>query len=258
MRVLIALFALLTVTTATATAQGTFSDPDFEYSMSVPEGMVLATPEEQAAALGQPVEAFKNMPRAESPDGNVNHVFRWRDITGRDRRISLFINDGPFPFSAPEQFNEAVTTTMQIAVDTEERLTPPDYKVGMRVEGTRTRSDGAVIRQTDVFLPISGDPPRYALLRMECLDVDWSLMWPDFEGTLKSVDIPQPTAGGGAAPRPGGRRRRGGDATAADGPVVKTEDWDTLEVTGSLVLAVVLLMGLFMGGTGGRNATTAS
>lgn len=253
MRVLIALLLAI----QTSSAQETFSDPDFGYTMTVPSGMVLITAEERAAVSGQPVENFLITPRAESPSGEVTHIYLWRDTTGRDRQINLVITDGPFPFSAPDHFKEAVTKEMKVEVDGEQSLTPPEFKIGMRVEGTRTRtSDGAIIRQTDAFLPISGDPSRYAMLRMECLDGDWSLMWPDFLATLRSVDIPQPTQGAaGGPPRGGGRRRRGADgAGGAAGPEAQSEDWDTLEVTGSLVLSVLLLMGLFMGG---RSATPA-
>jgi hypothetical protein len=244
MRVLIALL----LAAPALNAQETFSDPDFEYSMSLPAGMVLTTPEEQAAASGQPVESFVNVPRSESPDGEVSHVYRWRDASERDRNISLLIEDGPFPFSAPEQFKEAVELRMQVAVDQEQSLAPPEFKYGMRIEGLRTRSDGAIIRQTDVFLPISGDPPRYALLRMDCLDVDWSLMWPDFLSTLKSIDMPQPTVGAARPPPTAGRRRRGADVSGSATGDDQQEDWDTLEVTGSLILSALLLMGLFLGG----------
>jgi hypothetical protein len=250
MRVLIALLFVF----PTLSAQETFTDPDFEFSMSVPSGMVLTTAEEQAAASGQPVENYLNAPRAEHTDGTFRHVYRWRDATERDRNISVYMEDGPFPFSSVDKFKEAINVTMNIVVDGDQMLSPPDFKHGMRVEGTRMRSDGAALRQTDIFLPISGDPSRYVLLRMDCLDGDWSLMWPDFLATLQSVDMPQPTAGSGGSPRGGNRRRRGADAGGSGGPDVVTEDWDTLEVTGSLVLAVLLLMGLFMGG---RAATTA-
>jgi len=248
MRVLIALCLVI----PTLTAQDQFVDPDFEYSMTVPNGMVLTTPEEQAGAIGRPIEDFMNNPRSEHQDGGFKHEHRWRDATGRDRNISLFLMDGPYPFSSADKFKEAVTVTMNIAVDQEQNLTPPDFKYGMRVEGVRMRSDGAAIRQTDIFLPISTEPPQYALLRMDALDGDWALVWPEFLAALQSVEIPQPSSGGGGAPRSSsGRRRQSPNATNPSGD--SKENWATLDVTGSLVLSVLLLMGLFMGG---RNAAS--
>ena len=248
MRVLIALCLIIPA----LTAQDQFVDPDFEYSMSIPKGMILTTAEEQARASGRPIEDFINNPRSEAQEDNFKHEHRWRDATGRDRNISLFLMDGPYPFSSADKFKEAVTVTMGITVDQEQNLTPPDFKYGMRVEGMRMRSDGAAIRQTDVFLPISTEPPQYAILRMSALDGDWVYVWPELLATLQSVEMPQPTSGGGGGTRnSSGRRRQGGNATNSSGN--SEENWATLDVTGSLVLSVLLLMGLFMGG---RSATS--
>ena len=243
MRVLIALCLVIPA----LTAQDQFVDPDFEYSMTLPNGMLLTTAEEQAKASGRPIEDFMNNPRSETPDGDLKHEHRWRDATGRERNISLLLMDGPYPFSSVDKFKEAVTVTMGIYVDQEQNLTPPDFKYGMRVEGVRIRPDGAAIRQTDIFLPISTEPPQYALLRMEALDGDWAFVWPELLATLQSVEIPQPTSGSGGGTRnSSGRRRQGANTQNASG--TSEENWATLDVTGSLVLSVLLLMGLFMGG----------
>ena len=182
-----ALLLLLLLAAPSLRAQETFTDPDFGFSMTPPTGMVSTTPEELAAASGRPIEEFQITSRADSPDGQVSHEFRWRDTTGRDRNIALLIQDGPYPFSSSDQFKEAVNVLMGVVVDNEQSLTPPEFKYGMRVEGTRTRSDGAIIRQTDAFIPIAGDSPRFAVLRMDCLDGDWKFLWPEFEATLRSV-----------------------------------------------------------------------
>ncbi len=247
-----ALLLFLLLAAPSLKAQETFTDPDFGFSMTPPPGMVSTTPEELVAASGRAIEEFQITSRADSPDGNVSHEFRWRDTTGRDRNMALLIQDGPYPFTSPDQFKEAVNVRMGVEVDNEQSLTPPDYKYGMRVEGIRTRSDGATIRQTDVFFPVAGDSPRFAVLRIDCLDGDWNFLWPEFDATLRSVEVPQPSTQAGGAPRQAGGRRRGGSGNAGGGAAgaggEAVESWDSLEVTGSLVLAALLLLGLFMGG----------
>jgi hypothetical protein len=68
--------------------------------------------------------------------------------------------------------------------------------------------------------------------------------------TLASMDFPHMNPGGGAGVPPIGNRRGGRAAarTAGAGNEVPSEDWGSLEVTGSLVLAAVLLLGLGLRG----------
>jgi hypothetical protein len=244
MRIFLSLLALFGLT-AGAAAQELFTDVDFDFSFDVPAGMVKATAEQQAAASGQPLETFANTPRAETETGQTSHLHVWRDVTGRDRLLELLIADGDLPFTSPEQFESAVA---QKGVEVEKRvpLQKPEFRPGMSMEGPRTRPDGALLRQLSVYYPMPGASPRWAVLRMECLEGDWNLMEPAFMDVLRSVNYPLPErpAGAGGGRAPGGRGRTPPAGAAA--PV--EERWDSLEVTGSLVLAAVLLIGMFLGG----------
>ena len=227
-----------------------FTDPDFDFSFDVPSGMVKATAEEQALASGQPLETFANPRREDTETGEVSHLFVWRDTTGRDRLLELLIADGPLPFTSPEQFESAVSHR-GVEVDLREPMQPPEFRPGMRLEGERQRPDGALLRQLNVYYPMQQDPPRWAVVRMECLNGDWDLMLPTFMDVLRSVKYPLPErtagAGGGRGGRGGGGRggQQGAAAAANSAPA---ERWDTLEVTGSLALAAALLIGMFLGG----------
>ena len=225
-------------------AQEAFKDPDFDFTMTLPAGMTLLAPEQLAAARGMSVEEL-NTSRADSEDGKAFHTYVWLDGTSRDREVHLYVADGDLPFGHPDQFQSAVTSG-GVEVDDTQMLEPPDFPPGMRTEGVRTKSNGSVVRQTDVFLPMGRDPGKYATLRALCLEGDWDLMWPDFEAMIRSVRYPQPRQAGGGGGR-GGRRGGGGGGGRAGG-ATEEESWDELEVTGSLALAAVLLMGLFVGG----------
>jgi len=231
-------------------AQDVFRDADFEFSLHVPEGMVLATPEELSIVSGKPAESFVNVPRAETATGQAIHTWILRDGTDRDREVSLHIADGALPFGSKEQFESAVGDKMGVKIDVREPMRPPEYPPGMRLEGERTRSDGQVLRQTDVYLPLGDTPPKYAVVRAQCLAADWTLFWPGFDAMLKSIDYPKPKGAGAGAAGPGGGQGKPGKhrAGAGDRAPEPAESWNSLQVTGSLALAGVLLMGLFVRG----------
>jgi hypothetical protein len=233
---------LLALLAPSVLAQESFSDADYEFSMQIPPGMALTTAEEMAAVTGQPVESFQIVSRADSETGKVVHQYHWRDATGRGRDIDLKLIDDNFPFGSPDQFEQAIREQAGVDVDTRISLGEPEYnQPGSRMEGTRTNSMGLLLRQMDAVFPIKFDPPRYALIRMHCLEGDWKLFVDEFEAVLKSVKsaAPKPPSGAGGGPQ--GRRK----GKAEQG---SEERWDTLEVTGSLALAAMLLMTLFVGG----------
>ncbi len=232
---------------STATGQDSFRDADFEFSMAIPSGMVVATPEELSLASGRPAQEFGNTPRAETGNGQAVHTWVLRDTTGREREVNIHIADGALPFGSPEQFESAVGGKMGVTIDVREPLRPPEYPAGMRLEGERSRADGELLRQTDAYLPMGNSPPRYAIVRAHCLAGDWPLLWPEFDTMLRSIEYPQAKEGargtGGGQGKPGKRR-----AGAPGQEFVPDESWESLQVTGSLALAGMLIMGLFVGG----------
>lgn len=249
-----ALTGLLGVPSAAQTADGrAFTDPDFDLSMTLPPGMAEVPHEAAAAAFGRDPETF-NLPRSEVENGRASHSYMWTDTTGRERKMRLITEDVPPPFGNPDQVKQFAEVSFGMTVDADPAPLKrgEGYMTGITVQGTRQRDDGSVVRGMLAYFPLP--PEGYKLLYFEALDVDWDLVSDDFDACLKSLRFPTPEGQGRqAGARPGGAA---GAAANADGTPVKDyeESWESLEVAGSLVLGLLLLMSLFVGG---RSAAAA-
>jgi|GEM_PF-2798850 len=254
--------ALLLLAPAVSALQETFVDEDFGFSMLVPEGMLPVPDEDIRSALSVPDDTPFNLPAAEMPDGKAMHVAFWSDPTGRNRQMRLVLLDGPLPFTKAEELADATVTEMsqqgRIDIIDQTNLEPPSYKGGLMIEVRITADDGAEFGNIGAYFVMG--PERYATLSYRAPRDNWSVERPDIMNSLQTVEFTSqrnaqgpsdaggarqsPTAGrpqGPGAP-PGQGRRQGQPASPA------AETWSSLEVTGSLVLAVLLVMGLFMGG----------
>ena len=217
-------------------------DPDFELTITPPPGMALVEHDVAAGVFGQDPATF-NRPRSESTEGSLNHNFLWDDQTGRDRQMRLLVEETPLgqPFTKGDAFKQFAETQIGLTVENQQALSASQgYLVGMLVEGTRQRPDGSKVNGMLAFFP--NPPNTYAQIYFQALTTDWEVMKPDFMASLKSLRMPQQLQ---RAERP--VRTMGVDELPTD----YVETWDSLEVAGSLALAVVLLMSLFFSGRAG-------
>jgi len=252
-------------------AQDTFHDADFEFSITPPAGMQLVSPEDLAAMFRRPVEQFTSVPRAESPDGVALHESKWRDTTGHSREMTLTLKDrveGEEPIMANLDAWAAATEAafgVTIEPDDRELIRRGPLVIGFRVTANRVRADGAQLRHTFCYLPLLVNHPterdRTAIVQLQALEADWDDYAPDFDAVIESIEFPLPRVGGGpaaaggvipGAPAAGGGGGGGGRAGGARR--AKGEGWGSLQVTGSLLLALVLLGSLFVGGAGKASA----
>lgn len=249
---------LLLLTAPAALSQSLFTDEAFGFSFEVPADMQLLEDSELRGFLNMPADVPLNPDRPEG--GKVRHDFMWKDATGRSREVKLLLQDFALPFTRQDEFVDAIRQESGKGGDVEIRdqraLEPPAYKGGLMVEVERQRSDGTAVRMMYGYFPMG--PERFALIYFQGLPADWQSLRKAYQNALASVDFSNQRSGAampqqaGRAGGPGGpqqgKRGAGGANNAAAGPPVQAEDWSTLEVTGSLVLAVVLLAGLFVGG----------
>jgi len=212
-----------------------FTDKDFALSFDVPDGMVLLSPEEASEVTGEPVELYQVVRRADSEEGKVVHTYLWMDPDNL-REMKLTLQDNSPPFLRPEFFTDVMAEQFALTIERNENIDPP-LGPGIRLEGTRLRTQDQVdVRTNIIYLP---SPNRFALLYASGPEDTWSAFAPQFDSLLDSMTFrrPPPGAGGAAAARAGmGARAQ------------PRERWDTLEVTGSLIVAAILVMSLFFGG----------
>ncbi|GJM20962.1 MAG: hypothetical protein DHS20C15_08770 [Planctomycetota bacterium] len=242
-------------------AQSEHYDPDFELRITPPAGMQLLTPELWAANTGKPAESFRNKSRPESVDGVAVHEWVWLDATGRGRELQVVLNDrveGEAELlNGLDAFASYVEEQFGVPIDVEDRdvIRRNNLTVGYRVEGNATRSDGAQIRKLWCYVPLLVGSPterdRVALISYTALLADWEDFLPDFDASIASMTFPLPRLNAPSGARAGGAGQAGAGAGGQGrgrAPEAKGEGWGSLQVTGSILLALVLLGSLFVGG----------
>lgn len=244
MRTLICLTLLATI----LKAQVPFHDEDFVFTVGLPEGMVALNEQELRGFLQIPDEYEINPPLTDDVTTDLVHSYYWRDTAGKNREISLVVAYSPrgLPWVRPEDFEEAMIGNGQLTIDRKEPLKPPHP--GFMLEGTSPRPDGVVLHRLIAYFTLGQN--KYAILNLSSLDSRWAEVQGELAGAIDSVRFPMPEGAPGgkaAGNNPAGPRAPQGSQASPDssGP---RENWSSLEVTGSLVLAMLLMMGLFAGG----------
>jgi hypothetical protein len=233
------------------TAQESFLDADFTFTFSVPEGLVQLDEQELRTFLNIPAEIAYNAPLTDDKTIDVVHNYFWRDPTGMGREISLLIGFSPMglPWVNPDEYAESVEDSAQMVIDAREPLKAPHP--GIQVEGSAERPDGLKMKRIIAYFTMSRN--EYAIMSLSARESDWNTIRAELIAAVDTVRFPEPEGppvgqggmGGGATPQPGGAPRGNPGQAAQAGT---DEKWSSLEVTGSLVLAVILMMGLFAGG----------
>lgn len=227
--------ALLPLLLLAQPAAEKFTDKDFALSFEVPDGMVLLSPQEAAEVTGEPAEIYEIVRRADSEEGKVVHTYLWMDPNNL-REMKLTMQDNSPPFLRPEFFADVMAEQFALTIERNEGLEPP-LGPGIRLEGTRLRTqDQAEVRTNIIYLP---SPTRFVLFYVSGPEETWSDFAPQFDALLDSMSFRRPAGGAG-----GGPAARAGMGAKAQ----PRERWDTLEVTGSLIVAAILVMSLFFGG----------
>src|SRR5262245_45027704 len=146
------LLALLLAALPAAAQATDFSDADSAFSIKLPDGLTELD-EAARATLAGGAAAARNVPRAEAGDEPVIHRYYWVDHSSPyDRQATIFLVDSAPPWNPqkPDEFIGAMTTE-GLTVDVHEFIKPPIY--GLRIEGTKARSDGKLLRKTVLYLP---------------------------------------------------------------------------------------------------------
>jgi len=241
-------FLCLTLLATVLHAQESFHDVDFDFSFSPPEGLVPLDEQELRGFMKIPDDFELNAPLTEDMTTDLVHKFYWRDGTDLGREIRLDIGYSPrgLPFIRPEDFADAVVAEGDLTIETKEPLKPPHP--GFTLTGTAMRPDDVELRRLVAYFILGKN--SYAFLTLTSPSSRWDENFGAFSAALDSVTFPPPSdvtgsAGGGGATN---RSKPLEGSQAAPGSAEAAEKWGSLEVTGSLVLAMVLLMGLFAGG----------
>jgi hypothetical protein len=257
--------ALLCLAAPLIGAQETFVDEDFAFSFDVPPGMAQVSDADLKAARGMPPDAPFNVPAADTPDGKTMHMWVWADEEARGREVRLVLHDYPLPFTKQEEFADATLNLMKsqgsVDIIDQTALQPPEYKGGLLLEVRITQEDGKEFGNLSAYFIMGAE--RYGLLSFRAYRENWAAEKDKIMEAFRTVEFTGAAAGQGqpppggmnrpsapGGPRAGGARPGGpGGRPGAQGqPAAASESWSTLEVAGSIVLALLLLMGLFMGG----------
>jgi len=245
---------LLALLAPVSTAQETFLDADFTFTFSVPEGLVQLEEQELRDFLKIPPEIAYNAPLTDDKSKDAVHNYFWKDPTGRSREISLLIGFSPLglPWVDPDEYAESVENSAQMVIDAREPLKAPHP--GIQVEGSAERPDGVKIKRIIAYFTLGRN--EYAIMSLSARASDWTELRGEFIAAVDTVRFPLPEESQGRQPgksagapgprQPGGQESRAGAAETGESSTKK--NWSSLEVTGSLVLAVVLMMGLVVGG----------
>lgn len=240
---------LLTLLTPLLAAQTRFEDPTFDFSFDVPEGMTRLSDAELIRFMQLPEDTEVNPDLGPEEAPSLSHHFLWRDETGQGREVRLLLNrvaEG-LPFTDPQTFAQAMTEQWGLTVQSEDQPQMPRPRFVLT--GTRRAANGTELNLTASYLLMGRN--TYGLLTTQGLTADWAALEPVFRACHDSATYPPPSMGGpgdaaseqGAAAAAVAGARASGPANA--GPA---ERWDSLQVTGSLVLAALLLMSLFVAG----------
>ncbi|MFT7464856.1 MAG: hypothetical protein ACI9EF_003216 [Pseudohongiellaceae bacterium] len=244
MRTILCLIILATA----LSAQESFLDADFSFSFNPPEGMRPLNEAELRSFMKFPADIEFNPALPEESEIEVDHSYFWIDTTGQNREISLLVSFHPMglPWVNPDDYAESMAKDAQLTIDIKEPMKPPHP--GFYIEGTVQRPDGVEVRRRIAYFTLGRN--QYALMSLSSLSSKWDDVLPGFITAVDSASFPPPAgakgAGGAAGAAQGSnapQRSQAGQPSSAN-----KESWGTLEVTGSLVLAVLLMMGLFMGG----------
>jgi len=224
-----------------------FTDPDFDFTVTPPSGMRML-PEEERVVFFEITPGFdaeiardaaRNVPRAEAGGERISHNHIWVDPPELPyrRQIWIQLTDGPVPFQRPQDF-EVMLAGSGLTIDDQEVLDSPPLGPGMIVEGHWSHDDGTRMAKMVACL---FDAQRYAILQMQCLAGDYPIVEPQFRAMLEDIEWERirtapPGAGAlAAAGRPGAPRERRIPRGVSEG------DWGSLETLGSLILAAFVL-----------------
>jgi len=254
--ILLLVLGLLGATSALR-AQTAFADPDFGFKMSLPDGLHEVTASERAMVMKTTEEAARNVPRAEAGEGaRLTHRYIWVDRSSPyNRQMDVTLVDGPPPYLKPEELVEAFSRS-GLKVDVTEPVKAPVG--GLRIEGSFVNQSGVPMRKTVVYVP---DRAKYAMVNLQSFAGDWAIVQPEFLQSILSIRLDKATPPAGAVDGPatgkGGKARAGpgggkGPQSAAENAAGKPIDWLSLPITGSLVLAALLLAHLLLGARGAR------
>jgi hypothetical protein len=224
---------LLCLAPAAVAQLESFSDPDFEFRASLPVGMRAATEAERAALLKLSPDAARNLPRGDAAGAPISHSYIWVDeSTPYNRQIGLGLYDGLPPFRNPTEL-KASQVKSGLTVEVEKLLAQPTNAAYL--EGTFLREvDQVPLRRILIYVPDFGGK-RYAVMTLQAFAADWEIVRPEFDAVVESMKMkltPQVVTGAKRAPAP---------KRASENP------WATLEVTGSLLLAAVVVGSLVLG-----------
>jgi len=219
-----------------AAGQEAFSDPDFGFRAQLPTGMRSATNEERAALLKLDPEKVRNVPRGEAAGAKISHSYLWfDDSTPYNRQIGLGLYDGMPPYQNPTALKNSQAKE-GLSIEVAKLL--PQLENAAYLEGTFLREvDKTPMRRILLYIPDFA-AHRYAIMTMQAYAADWDIVKSDFEATVASVKMkltkaPPPGAAGGVS------------SAARQGP--DTNSWSSLPVTGSLLLAALLVGSLVFG-----------
>ncbi len=246
--IVLLLLAGLAGASGTLRAQSSFTDPDFGLEVSVPEGLQEVTPAHRALIMNVSEEAARNVPRDEAVDGELfSHHYFWVDGTSPyNRQMDVHVFDGPPPYRNSEELIEAYGKT-GMTVEITEAVKPPIG--GFRLEGSFKNQAGVPMRKTVVYVP---DRNKFAMVSLQAYAADWAIVQPELMQAIQSIRLKReaPPAGAptnSAAGRDGRAVRAPSSASVAE-PI----DWLSLPITGSLVLAALLLAHMLLGARSAR------
>lgn len=252
---------LVLVTLAAPSSGQSFTDPDFEFTVTPPSGMRMLSEEERVRffemtpGVGPELAAHaaRNVPRSEAGPAAIVHNHIWVDPIDLPyrRQIQITLTDGVLPYKQPADFT-AQLTRGGLEIDEQQPLEQPPLGPGMIVEGRWHQPDGTEMAKMAVCL---FDAERYVVLQLQCLGADYLIVEPQFRAMLDGLEWTRKRGGGGAAgpaagpqadARPGaGAARPGAGAAASPGTTasrgVDEGDWGSLQTLGSLILAAFVL-----------------
>lgn len=252
-----------------------FAADDFGFGLEVPPGLALLPDAELRRAVGLPPDAPLNVPREQSADGKAIHQYVWIDPRDKDHVLRLQLQDSLLPFGRPDEFSDFLRTQLAplgpVEVREQKTVEPPVYRRhAFTADVLRTLPDGGTLRMLCVYFPMAKE--RFGVCYLQSRTERWADLRKGFQAAMASVTFPmdpsnpilarqdkgvhgpRPPGEGppAAAPQPGGAGRGpaapGGAGRTAPAAPASNQTWASLEVTGSLVLALLLLLSLVAGG----------
>lgn len=258
---LLALAACVVALSAPLAAQIRFTDPEFDLSITIPEGMRELTYEERAATLGfEDPELARNVPRSEGVAGEWMNNYVWIDLGPADRFVHLTIFDH-VPFASPQEYIDAMGELTPVLENG--KLEPAEGGPAVWVERRFVGASGIERRLRQYYYVDPGNQ-RSLSIKLQSRESAWDEVEPELLAILDTLDWERRPAQ--LPPGAGAQTGMPGMTTAAPGAqrspasvaaLPSTADagdyapWVSREALGSMILAGVLLLGLLFGGRGG-------